>query len=117
VRRAAARRCHARVLVALMLPLSLAGLTRLCSRTSHVHICCPKCKMDAEVAGLTGGGVGSATTRSVLGRHGWGALSLWPAVLAGPRFAWSEVAMTQLMAVADRAWRQVWSVVTRDGST
>jgi hypothetical protein len=48
--------------------------------------------MDAKVASLTSGGVASKMARSILGRHGQGALLRWPMVLAGGRLAWSEVA-------------------------
>jgi hypothetical protein len=67
-------------------------LTRPCSGTSHVCVCFPMYEMDAKVASLTSGGVASAMARSVLGRRGQGALLRWPAVLAGGRLAWSEVA-------------------------
>jgi hypothetical protein len=53
------------------------------------------CEMEANMAGLSGGGVVSATARPVPGRRrGWGAPMRRRAVSAGGRLAWSEVAAT-----------------------
>jgi hypothetical protein len=46
------------------------------------------------VAGLTGGGMVSATTRPILGRRGWGSLLQRHVALASGLLAWSEVAAT-----------------------